>query len=347
MKKLIVICAALLALQLGLAVWINLRVSGDLAVPASGMVFTIDAAAVDTLLLEEAGGTSLRLKKVDGRWLLTDLGDFPADSARVQGLVERIAGLQRGWPEATTAEAASRFKVAANGFEHRLTLSSGGTSARVYFGTSAGPRRVYLRSEGEDDILSMEVEARELETGADNWIDTGVLQREPGQVARLELPGLTLVRQGETLVPEGLAEGEEVVVARRDALVKRVTGLSVESVLVAADPAGVVLADPALQFTVVLTSGERLDYVFGQPPQAGPMEQGEAAAVPVDPTFVLRVTGQDRLFRVDGWQVDEIRHLNRAALVQPKAAPGITAPADPAPAESVNSSPATPVDNGT
>lgn len=342
MKKLIVICAALLALQLGLAVWINLRVSGDLAVPASGMVFTIDAAVVDTLLLEEAGGASLRLKKVDGRWLLTDMADFPADSARVQALVERIAGLERGWPEATTAEAASRFKVAADGFEHRLTLSNGEELARVYFGTSAGLRRVYLRSEGEEDILSMEIEARELETGADNWIDTSVLQRELGQVARLELPGLTLVRQGETLVPEGLVEGEEVVVASRDALVKRVTGLSVESVLAAADPAGVVLADPTLQFTVELTNGERLDYVFGQPPQPQATEQG----VPVNHTFLLRVTGQDRLFVVEGWQVDEIRHLNRAALVRPKAASGMSAPTDSGSAESENPNSAAPAGNG-
>ena len=53
--------------------------------------------------------------------------------------------------------------------------------------------------------------------------------------------------------------------------------------------------------------------------------------------FVLRVSGHARLFEVDSWQVEEIRHLNRAALVQAKTAPAAadqpaaTAPAQAAP----------------
>lgn len=332
MKKLITICAVLLVAQLGLALWTNLRGPGDAAGTVQGPLVKGAAGAVDELLLETGEGATLRLKKTAGRWLLPEVNDFPADSARVQALVERIAGLARTWPEATTSEAASRFKVAADRFAHRLTLRGGGADlGRVYLGSSAGLRRVYLRGEGETDILSIELDPRDLETGVDNWIDTAVLQLKAEEVARLELPDLTLVRQSDSLVVEGLTEGEELVPASRDALVQRVTGLSVAAVLGGGDPAGSALAKPSLRFSVQRTTGERLDYVFGQAPQPPAKGQEEAAAPPAETTYVLRVSGHERLFRVDGWQVDEIRHLNRAALVRAKAKPAPVAPANTAP----------------
>ena len=338
MNRLITICALLLAVQLGLAAWTHLRVPGDAAGPVRGAVLAVDAATVDELLLEDHTGATLTLKKAGKGWMLPGLADFPADTVRVQALVERLASLQRGWPEATTVEAAARFQVAADRFERRLTLRGGGKDlGRVFLGGSAGLRRVYLRAEGDQDIFAVELAGRDQETDPNSWIDTAVLRLKPDQVARIDLPGFSLIRQEDALVVEGLGANEEMVAASRDSLVERITTLAVRGVLEADDPAAASLDNPVLRLAVHPVQGEVRDYRFGQveaPPE--PSAEGQEVQ-PAASRFVLRVSGHPHLFEVDSWQVEEIRHLNRAALVQAKTAPAAadqpaaTAPAQAAP----------------
>ena len=235
-------------------------------------------------------------------------------------------------------EAAGRFQVAADRFERRLTLRGAGKDlGRVFLGSSAGLRRVYLRAEGDQDIFAVELAGRDQELDPNSWIDTAVLRLAPDQVARIDLPGFSLTRQNDALVVEGLAANEEMVAASRDSLVERITTLAVRGVLKADDPAAASLDNPVLRLAVHPVQGEVRDYRFGQveaPPE--PSAEGQEAQ-PSAPRFVLRVSGHAHLFEVDSWQVEEIRHLNRAALVQAKTAPAAadqaaaTAPAQAAP----------------
>lgn len=338
MNKLITICALLLAAQLGLAAWTHLRVPADAVGPGQGAVLAVDAATVDELLLEDTTGATLVLKKAGEGWMLPGLADFPADTARVQALVERLASLQRSWPEATTAEAAGRFQVAADRFERRLTLRGAGKDlGRVFLGGSAGLRRVYLRAEGDQDIFAVEIAGRDQELDPNSWIDTAVLRLTPEQVARIDLPGFSLIRHNDALVVEGLAADEEMIGASRDSLVERITTLAVRGVLTADDPAGASLDNPVLRLAVHPVQGEVRHYRFGQVAQP-PVSSAEGQETPpAAPRFVLRVSGHAHLFEVDSWQVEEIRHLNRAALVQAKTTsaasdqPTATAPAQAAP----------------
>ena len=225
MNRLITICALLLAVQLGLAAWTHLRVPADQAGPVQGAVLAVDTVAVDELLLEDSAGATLVLKKAGKGWILPGLADFPADSTRVQALVERLASLQRSWPEATTVEAAGRFQVAADRFERRLTLRGAGKDlGRVFLGSSAGLRRVYLRAEGDQDIFAVELAGRDQELDPNSWIDTAVLRLTPDQVARYrsKLSGPLLDRIDLQIeVPalpaealQGAAEGESSATVR-------------------------------------------------------------------------------------------------------------------------------------
>lgn len=338
MNRLITICAVLLAVQLGLAAWTHLGGPGDAAAPVRGPVLPVDPATVDELRLEDNAGATLVLKKAGEGWMLPGLADFPADSGRVRALVERLASLQRSWPEATTAEAAGRFQVAADRFERRLTLRGGGKDlGRVFLGGSAGLRRVYLRAEGDQDIFAVELAGRDQELDPNSWIDTAVLRLQPDQVARIDLPGFSLIRHEDALVVEGLAANEEMVGASRDSLVERITALAVRGVLKADDPAAASLDDPVLRLAVHPVQGEVREYRFGRVETPPAPSAGGQEPQPAPARFVLRVSGHARLFEVDSWQVEEIRHLNRATLVQAKTAPAAadqpaaTAPAQAAP----------------
>ena len=336
MKRLILICAALVLVQAGLVLLTHFSGHSGALKPGQGVLLPLNTAEINELLLEDGAGHRLVLKKEKDRWLLPESGSFPADTVRVQELIERLAGMQRGWPEATTAEAASRFKVASDRFERKLSLrKDGDTLGTVYFGTSPGLRKVYLRVDNDPEIQTLALPQHELEVNVDNWIDTAILHLKSEQLTRAELPGLQLERTQDGLQPADLkADEEEVVKERRDALVKRLSRLTVTAILGSERKPEYGLDVPALRYTVQLDGGVTIEYLFGQPPKA---VQGEGSQEPQtlsEQSYVLKVSNQEQLFRVDGWQVEEIKNATRAALVRAKVQKPLAGdlPAPPPPA---------------
>lgn len=317
MKKLIVVCVVLLMVQLGLAVLTHLGQQPMEAQNNTGPLLTIPAADVRELLFEDAEGRKLALNKEGDRWVLPGLGNVAADSARIQELLIQLTNARRGWPEATTAEAASRFKVAADRFERRLTLRTGGKDlGRIYFGSSPGLRKVYLRVDGDSHIQALALESSQLDLDTDSWIDTGLLRLEASQIKAVKLPDLRLLRQGETIQPADLREGEEAVKERVESLIKAIADLRIVAVLSREARPEDGLDKPVLHFTVELTDGRSIDYLFAR--EAKPAGTGEQPS-PAETAYILKVSGRDELFRVDGWQVEEIRSATRATLVRARA----------------------------
>ena len=357
MKRWIVMCAIVALAQAGLAVWTNVARHAGETQANKGPLLNLQAAEINELLFEDGQGQKLALKKEADRWLLPDSGAFPADAERVQGLIDRLAALLRGWPEATTSEAATRFKVAPDKFERKLSLRANGKDvAVVYFGASPGLRKVYLRADKDADIQAMPLTPNELELQVDNWIDAGVLRLKPEQVTRVELPNLQLARTQDGLQPADLKPEEELIKERRDALVKRLTGLSISAILGKESKPEYGLDTPVLRYTVELEGGGKIDYVVGQPPKPEKPE-GQAAPEdaqppqPADASYVVKASNQEQLLRIDGWQIEELKNAARASLVRTKAkqpaalrqsaAPDATAePAGPATAPEPLSPPA-------
>lgn len=327
MKRWIVVCAILVLAQVGLTVWTNLAHRGSGSPTAKGPLLAVQGARIDGLILEDAQGKKLELRKAGDHWILPGSGGFPADFGRVQDLVGKLAALQRTWPEATTTEAATRFRVAPDRFERKLTLLQQGKSmAMVYFGTSPGLRKLYFRVDKDPEIHALAIASQDLETKADNWIDTTVLHLKPEQVVAVHLPGLDLQRTKEGLQPVALHEGEELIREQRDHLVSRLTGLSISAVLGKEAKPEYGLDNPALQYSVELENSPTITYTFGQPPKksaalpAGTGTGAQQTPLPADNGLVLKVSNQEQLLRVDGWQVDELKKATRATLIRSKAA---------------------------
>jgi hypothetical protein len=319
MKRWMILGILVFLVQVGLTVATQIIRHADDIKSGKGPLLKLTAAEVNEAVLEDGEGRRLTLKKEQGKWLLPDMGSFPADTARVQGLIDRLAGLQRGWPEATTAEAAGRFKVAADRFERKLSLRKDGTLlGTVFFGASAGLRKSYLRVDGDSDIQTLAIAQHELEVKADGWIDTGILRLKPEQVVRISLPGLRLERGADGLQPPDITASEEMVKDRRDQLVKQLTGLTISGLLGTTEKPEYGLEKPVLRYTVELDGGTAIGYIFGQekkPVQAG---EQEGASPGTEQPLVLKVSNQAQLFRLDNWQIEEIRKANRASLVRAK-----------------------------
>jgi hypothetical protein len=301
MKNWIGILSGLLVLQLALALGLNLAVDDHAA---------FEPEAVDALRIED-GESAVELARREDAWVLPGLDDFPADREAVARLLERLAGLQKGWPVATTTGALERFRVAPEAFERRITLTAGGQPAAVlYVDTAPGLRRSHVRPEGDDAVYAAALDAWEANAGVSDWIDKGVLALDQGHIARIELPDLTLERDGEDLRVAGLGEGEQADADAIRTLANRLANLRIESVLGEdAVPAG---DTPALTITVTRTEGDPLTYRLRKLPEGT--------------DYLLTRSDLDHPLVVAGFGVEPLVSAGREQLVQ-------GAEAEPEPAE--------------
>ena len=112
--------------QLAIAAWLYLGNSGgDDQIKG---VAEFDVASLDALQITDAKDNKLRLSRSPTGW---QAAASPADTVKVEALLEKLQGLQTAWPVATSADAQTRFEVADDKFQRRLQLYTGETLVAV------------------------------------------------------------------------------------------------------------------------------------------------------------------------------------------------------------------------
>ncbi len=316
MRRSIVILGALLALQVVLAVSLNLGRDSYRAFEPEEKLLAVDAGRVDGIHILDGDGGEIMLEKREGQWRLPGLSGFPADQAAAERLVERLTTLDKGWPVATTGSASRRFKVADGAFERQVTLSKGDeTLAVLFIGPSPGFRKVHVRVPGEESIYAAEYSAFEANAKTDDWLDKGVLAQPADDIQRVDLPGLSLSRQDGQLVVTGLEEGEETIEDEARRLLDRIAGLRIRSVLGTEQKAEYRQDEPLLRYSIALESGVQRDYVFSKPENAD--------------YYVLKASQREEYFKVDTWAVDPLKEAMRNTLVRQTTADTASAKENP------------------
>jgi len=302
MKKWIFVLSGLLAAQGVLAVVLNLTGEDYGTFQAEERLLSFNRQAVDGLRIED-GTDSLVLKKQEGKWLLPESGDFPASQANVKRLLDKLAALEKGWPVAKTRSAARRFTVDEEQFERKLTLfADDDAQATLYVGSSPGFRKVYVRPGGENDIFAVDFNTWEAETKDDDWIDKGVLTLDESIVERLEMPGIIMQRQDGRLQVMNLEENEQTNVEESSALLGKLTGLRVQSLLGTDAEPEYRQDEPVLEVRITTEGGGVLDYRFSKPQDAS--------------YYVLKRSDLDFFFKVAEHTVNPVREATREKLVQ-------------------------------
>jgi hypothetical protein len=294
------ILAGLLAAQLLLAIGLNLTGSDYTAYEPEGPLIAFDADAIDGLTIADADG-SVRLARTDDGWVLPERGDFPADTASVDRLLNRLAELKQGWPVATTAGALERFKVADDAFERRIALLDGDAEQAVlYVGTSPGLRKAHLRPAGNEQVYVGDFSTWDAGAGPDDWIDKDRLTLDADGITGITLPGVKLERDGETFKILDLADGETARPEAIATLVSRLSTLRIQSVAESADTAEV---DPALVIELTREDAEPLTYrLWNADEDGGPAR--------------LRRSDIDQTLLIAGFLAQQLIDTDRAALVE-------------------------------
>ena len=302
MKKWIFILSGLLAAQLVLAVILNLTGEDYGTFQAEEKLLSFDKQAVNALQIAD-GTDSVELRKRDGKWLLPGSGDFPASQREVEQLLDNLAALEKGWPVARTRGAAQRFAVDEEQFERKLILlSDDDTQATLYVGSSPGFRKVYVRPSEGDEIFAVDFNTWEADAKADDWIDKDILILDANSVQRLEMPGLILQREDGELQVADLGEKEQTNGQESRALISKLAGLRVQSLLGSDAKPAYRQDEPAFEVRMTIEDGEVLNYRFSKPENAA--------------YYVLKRSDLDYYFKVAEYTVDPVRATTREKLVQ-------------------------------
>ena len=224
---------AALAIQLAIVAALIAVKSGGSVEPEPFLEF--DADAVDALSVSGGQG-EVALAKKDDAWQLPE--GLPADGAKVDGVIEKLADAAGGWPVATSASVHERFELTEDNHQRRVKLSAGGdTVADIYLGTSPGYRKTHARRADDDDIYAITFSNYEAGMKDSDWLDKSLL-RPDGALTALRYNGtggaesptplfaLTKNEEGVWAAASGAALDQTKV----ETLAGRFTGLTVTGV---------------------------------------------------------------------------------------------------------------------
>jgi hypothetical protein len=210
MERLSVKLTAVLGFQLILAAILWTSRSDYTAYKAKEPLLAFDAAKVDQIEIGESGANSVVLTKQDGKWTVPSLAGFPADEAKVSGLLTKIAGLKKGWPAASSSEAAKRFKVTDDAHERAIVLKSGGKeTGKIFIGTSPAFKQAHARAGNGSSVYSVAFAAYDAGVRGEEWMDRSLLNIPQDQIASISIGEVTLERKDGKFVLAGLSEKEK------------------------------------------------------------------------------------------------------------------------------------------
>ena len=245
------VLAAVLVLQLVLvAVLVAVR---STAPAAPGDLLGFDPTTIDRISISNTDGSVELVSAGDG-WRFVD--GIPADGAKVEQMLSKLADAGGQWPVATSASAASRFEVTEENHQRRIVLESDGTSvADVFLGTSPGYQRAHARVADDSDVYAITFSNFEAGVRSSDWLDRMLLQAE-GDVSVVQREDAFNLSKGSGDLWVSL-DGSALDTAEVESLVGRLAGLMTTGVYEGEEA----LEDPAFTYRLTDTSGAyRLDF---------------------------------------------------------------------------------------
>jgi hypothetical protein len=312
MEKILGILGVVLALVFVSAVVLTSYESGQRDAKKGSMMFALEASEVDSITIEGPDyGTTDLLRKGEG-WVLPDLGDFPADRRKVEEMLQRLLAIREDFPTESDPEALTRFKLADDDFERRITLSGADkTLATLYLGSPEGPRQSHARRNGEDTAYAVAFGLFDAPADSDDWTDKGVLQLAEADITGIQVNGLHIVAaitadsEGRWLL-EDADPSTSLDQKAAGRLTERLAGLLVEQVLSREAEPGDGLDAPELRLSVTLKDSSRVDYRLARAGMTG--------------LYTLKASTRPEYFRLSGYVAHQLIEAARreVLLVKPE-----------------------------
>jgi hypothetical protein len=328
MERLSVKLGAALGLQLVLAAMIWGSGSDNGAFKAKDPLLAFDPAKIDRIEIGEDAGKSVVLVKKDGAWIIPAMADFPAEGTKVDGLLAKLAGLKKGWPVASSFEAAKRFKVTGEMHERRIVLESGGSAAgEILIGTSPTFRQAHIRAANDSNIYSAAFALYDAGSRGEDWIDRNLLNLPQDKIASISIGGITLEQKDGKFALSGLAEGEKQDDTAINRLVGALTYPAFDAVMGKGPDALAKLDQPAIAVMIKKTDGSATVLKYKPESEGG--------------IYLFASSANGYVFRVSEASIEPVVKAKRETLIQaPKKPDAEKAEAATLPAQDAEPQPA-------
>jgi len=227
MKRHNQILAGILVIQIILGIVVFWPKSA--ATGASEPLFSdLAADGIVALIIADADGNSIQLKKVSEDWVLPDADDYPAQADKITPLLDKIVGLTTGRLVTRTDASHKRLQVAPDDFMRRIDVETAdGTKRTLYLGSSPRYGTTHFRVDGQSETyLTSELSAWETKAEAGSWVDTAYLSVPQDDVTKMTLENangtFTFTKDDEgTWTMDGLAADETLDEAKVTSLIQR------------------------------------------------------------------------------------------------------------------------------
>jgi len=321
MKNWLYAGTALLIFQLVLAVIFNTYDRGNYtAFTPHANLLEFSPHEVDSISVTGENGKAVLLNKINNTWQLPEHFNAPADEKKVTDFLEKLSSVKQGLAVATTTGAAKRFKTSPDDFERHVVLKNGDQVVADFFlGTSPGFKMVHARVHDRPEVVSVELNTYDMETDPDRWLDHDMVRVKKDSIRSLVMGDIDLAKQDDdTWRLVGLTDNEELNPAEVDNLLNKISHLTVAGLLDPTANTELFKQEPALAYTLQLADNSSRIYPFVKPDKEN--------------YYLLKSTGQNFVFKVNTWVVDDIKKFTRNSLVKMKAATNDDAdkPAPPA-----------------
>ena len=315
MNKMIQILTIVLLIQVGLAAVLGTDMLGG----AGGRggkekkLLSADITKADQIKIEEKASEegkgeneSLVLKSVDGKWTVPSVKGFPAGKTAVKKLIDKFADIKEDWPVATTDDAASRFKVAKDDYEGKVTFSQGDKAlATIYIGTAPSFRKRHIRADGNKEIFAAGIEPQDLSLRPKDWIDRSAFTYDADEVEKVITDKFTLLRKNGKWEVDGAPSDKVTNQVKADTAFNTLCGIVFKEVEGEKDDPEYGLASPELKYSVVLKGGKPVEFQIGRRT--------------VNDGFILKTSDKNFFVSISPYVIENIKKLDKAELLASKS----------------------------
>lgn len=182
------ILVALLAVQVGLAVFVVTRRDDSSAHTPHAVLAGFDAAAVTQLAVYGKDGTkpAVTLSKRADKWVVSSSFDYPVVDSKVSDLLASIAKMSAASPIATQSSRHKQLRVGDADFERKLVITAAGGETTLLLGSPAGSRRTAVRRTGDPSVYAVSgLNVWSIGTEPHDWIDTSYLKVGADEVEKI------------------------------------------------------------------------------------------------------------------------------------------------------------------
>jgi len=226
----------------------------------------LDSFTPARLEIHETAERTVALERRGDLWVLADEDGFPADTSKVEDLIEDLEEVKVRRPVVTQSRYHDTFKVADDDHERRLRIwkdADGDPEIELFVGTSPNYRVSHVRLGDDDRVYEARgLGAYDLRSDAMSWVRRTLVDVPFEDVTRFELSNehgsFELAREdGEwKLVSPAGSESDALDAAATDSLVRAVASLRLSEPAGPAGTPGYGFDNPAATVRIAHRAGE-------------------------------------------------------------------------------------------